>query len=47
MIASREGHLQVVRALLDNGADIHAKENNGKLVNIFLLRIVMICHIIY
>ena len=32
MYASREGHLDVVRALVDRGADVHAKNNNGKLV---------------
>ena len=32
MIASQEGHLGVVRFLVDNGADIHAKDNAGKLL---------------
>ena len=32
MYASREGHLDVVRALVDRGADVHAKDKWGKLV---------------
>ena len=36
MYASGSGHLDVVRALVDSGADIHAKDNEGKSVYIFL-----------
>ena len=47
MHASREGHLKVIRALVDSGADVHAKNNAGKLVYIFLLNMVIICHLIF
>ena len=30
--ASKFGHLDVVRFLVDSGADIHAKDNDGKLL---------------
>ena len=32
MYASGNGNLDVVRALVDSGADIQAKNNGGKLV---------------
>ena len=32
MFASVNGHIDVVRALVDRGADIQAKDNAGKLV---------------
>ena len=32
MYASKYGHLDVVRALVDRGADVHAKNIAGKLV---------------
>ena len=32
MFASIHGYLDMVRALVDRGADIHAKNNDGKLV---------------
>ena len=36
ILASLKGHLEVVRFLVDRGADIHAKNNYGKLLYIFL-----------
>ena len=32
MYASKYGHLDVVRFLVDSGADVHVKDINGKLV---------------
>ena len=34
IVASYKGHLDVVRALVEGGADIQAKNNRGKLVYI-------------
>ena len=42
MYASQEGHLDVVRALVDSGADFHAKSNDGKIVYIFICFICVI-----
>ena len=40
MIAARYGSADVVKILLENGADIHAKTNGGELLNIsFLLSV--------
>ncbi len=35
MWASSRGHLEVVRLLVENKADVNAKEKDGKLVYIF------------
>ena len=47
-MASREGHESVVKMLLERGADIHQKDNNGKFIlyiYIYIYLFIYVCNI--